>query len=113
MPLKTPAKKIVKAAQPRRGRVTGSTTEQIDRLQPGESISVVQRFGFVDSIPAELAEQIKQNAVTMRSTLGSYVQRVMADGDGLDMREYRTESGTFVTDDKSAIMLVVVLTRFS
>jgi hypothetical protein len=109
---KTPGKKTVKTAnQPRRGRVTGSTTEQIDRLQPGESISVTQRFEVGN--PAHGGDDIKAAAVTMRSTLGSYVQRVMADGDGLDMREYRTESGTFVTDDKTGIMLVVVLTRIS
>lgn len=112
MPSKTPAKKT-KAVQPRRGRVTGSTTEQIDRLQPGESISVCQRYDLGAEYEEGIDTAIKTNAVTMRSTLGSYVQRVMADGDGLDMREYRTESGTFVTDDKTAIMLVVALTRIS
>ena len=113
MPSKTPAKKKATTPAPRRGRVAGSITEQIDRLEIGQCISQCHRFDLFDDYEFGIDAAIKTTAVAMRSTLQSYVQRVMADGDGLDMREYRTESGNFVTDDKTAIMLVVALSRTS
>ena len=109
MPSKTPKKP---ASQSRRGRPAGSLAEQIDRLQPGDSVSQSKRIPLDDG-PHDTAEAIKQATSAMRGVLGAYVSRIMAEGDGLDMREYRTESGNFVTDDKTAIIVSVVLTRTS
>lgn len=95
----------------RRGRAAGSMAEQIDRMQPGESTSLSKRFDIANQ--AHGGEEIKEAINSMRGTLGSYVSRVMQDGDGLDMREYRSESGVFVTDDKTGIMVTVALTRMS
>lgn len=95
----------------RRGRAAGSMAEQIDRLEAGESVSLSKRFEIANH--AHGAEEIKTELNSMRGTLGSYVSRVMQDGDGLDMREYRTESGCFITDDKTAVIASVVLTRLS
>lgn len=101
------AVKVIK----RRGRATGSMAEQIDRLAAGESVSMSKRFEI--GSPEHDGEEIKAELNSMRGTLGSYVSRVMQDGDGLDMREYRTESGAFLTDDKTGVIVSVVLTRMS
>lgn len=107
------AKKTVTAVKviKRRGRATGSMAEQIDRLGVNESVSLSKRFDIGNH--AHAGEDIKTEINSMRGTLGSYVSRVMQDGDGLDMREYRTESGAFITDDKTGIVVSVVLTRMS
>lgn len=107
------AKKTVIATKTikRRGRATGSMADQIDRLQAGESVSLSKRFDIGNH--AHAGDDIKTEINSMRGTLGSYVSRVMQDGDGLDMREYRTESGAFVTDDKTGVIVSVVLTRMS
>lgn len=96
----------------RRGRATGSMADQIDRLGPGESVSLSKRFAINNGVNGLAADEIKDEINSMRGTLGSYVSRVMQDDD-LDLREYRTESGSFLTDDKTGIMVCVVLTRMS
>lgn len=107
------AKKAVVATKTisRRGRATGSMAEQIDRLAPGESVSTSKRFTIGEA--STTADEIKAEINSMRGSLGSYVSRVTQDGDGLDMREYRTESGTYLTDDKSAVIATVALTRLA
>lgn len=93
----------------RRGRITGSMTEQIDRMQIGESLSLCQRFEIGGPEGAG-PEEIKQGLVLMRARLHTYASRVVSEDD-LDVRRYRTESGTFLTDDKSAVVAVAMLTR--
>lgn len=93
----------------RRGRPAGSMSEQVDRLQIGESVSLCQRFEIGGPEGAG-PEEIKQGLVAMRAKLHTYASRVVSEDD-LDVREYHTESGTFLTNDKSAVVAVAVLTR--
>lgn len=94
-----------------RGRAAGSMAEQIDNLEPGQTISLSTRFA-VGSHTAG-GDDIKAALNSMRGSLGTYLSRVQADNDGLDMREYRSESGCFLTDDKTAIIATVALTRLT
>lgn len=95
----------------RRGRTIGSMAEQIERLEPGESVSSSKRFDVANH--AHGSDVIKAEINSLRGSLGSYVSRVMQDDDGLGLKEYRTESGVFITDDKTGIIVSVVLTRMS
>ena len=97
------------SARRRRGRPAGSMTDQVDRLQIGESVSLGQRFELGGPEGAD-PEEIKHALVVMRAKLHTYANRAISEDD-LDIRRYRTESGTFLTDDKSAIVAVAVLTR--
>lgn len=108
---KTTSKKTVVAVRVRRGRpkgrTAGSMTDQIDTLEPGRTLSLTKRFELGecdrDTINAELA--------TLRGTLGSLRTRVNEDSDGLDMRSFKMESGVYLSDDKTAILVTVALTR--
>lgn len=105
------ARKTVVAVRVRRprGRVAGSMTEQVNTLEIGQSVSLARRFDISDRGTDE--ESIKAELESMRGTLGSIRNRVHDDDDGLDMRTFKTESGVFVSDDKTAIIAAVVLTR--
>lgn len=99
---KKAAKKTARKPTP---RVPGSMADQINSLPVGGSVAVAQRFditegGHEGGLPDALAR--------MRGGQAAYVARIK---DELDVREFKVESGTFVTDDKSAVMGVVVVTR--
>lgn len=98
----------VKVRRPR-GRAAGSMAEQIDNLELNQTISLSTRFE-VGSHTAG-GDDIKAALNSMRGTFGSYISRINSDNDGLDMREYRSESGCFLTDDKCAIIATVAVTR--
>jgi len=106
-------KKTVTAVRVRRprGRAAGGMAEQIDNLEPGQSLSLSTRFSLADS--SSTSDDIKAALNSMRGSLGTYLSRIQADNDGLDMREYRSESGCFLTDDKSAVIATVALTRLA
>lgn len=102
MPAKkaTPKKTTVRA----RARAPGSLADQINNLEEGQSVSQAERFE-IDGVDAGgLLESLKK----MRSNLGAYVARIT---DEIDMREFRVEGGEFVTNDKTAIIVTVVVTR--
>ena len=97
---KAPAKK---ASRPR-ARVAGSLADQINSLETNGSISVAERFA-IDGIDAGgLLESLKK----MRANLGAYVARIT---DEFDLRQFKVESGEFITNDKTAIITTVVVTR--
>jgi hypothetical protein len=103
MPKKTAAKKT--PAKRPRSRVAGSMADQINNLEPGQCVAIATRFdieggGHGGGLPTELSR--------MRSSQAAYVARIT---DELDAREFRVESGTFVTNDNTGVMACVVITR--
>jgi hypothetical protein len=88
-------------------RVSGSLADQIDRLPLGSSVAQAERIRLdkIDDISDLITDSLKK----LRSGMAAYVARVV-DGD-LDTREYKTESGTYVTDDKTAVVVTVTVTR--
>lgn len=102
------AKKAAKKTTRRnRPRVAGSMADQIDSLEPGQSVAVASRFDiFETGHGGGLNDQLTK----MRSGQAAYVARIT---DELDVREFKVESGTFVTDDKTAVIGTVVITRMS
>lgn len=97
-----------KRPTPKRGLTPGSLTDQLDQLQKGQSISFSKRFAVGE--PVEFSGDIKEALTQMRATAGGYVHRLKG-RDDLDMREYAVESGAFVTDDKTAILATVAISR--
>ncbi len=93
----------------KKGFTTGSLAEQIDRMGVGEAVSLAQRFALDDDETS--AGEIKAALNNMRSQLCAYATRVAEMNAGLDDRVFKTESGTFVVDDKSAIVICVAMTR--
>ena len=87
-------------------RVVGSMAERIDNLEPDQSLSTSERFCVETGMKTEL---VITSLKKQRSLLAAYLHRVN-DG-GLDTREFKVESGTFVTDDKSALHCVATVTR--
>lgn len=102
------AKKAAKKANSNKGtRVAGSMADQIDRLEVGKTIAVAERLEIGAAGTDE--EGIKTALHKLRSGMAAYVVRVV-DGD-LDTREFKTESGTYLTDDKTAIVVSCTTTR--
>ena len=94
-----------------RGLLSGSLAEQVDALAPGQTISLSHRFEAGGD--GTTSASIKAALNSMRGTLGTYLSRVQSYNGGVDAREYRSESGCFLTDDKTAIVATVALTRLS
>ena len=100
-------KKATKTAKKRTSRrVPGSMADQINSLEVGQAVSTAERFpvGHHSAGSADILEACKRN----RSNLATYVARIT---DELDAREFKIESGTFLSDDKSGINVVAVVTR--
>lgn len=97
-----------KRPHPKRGTTPGSITDQLNNLQIGQSVSFSQRFPV--GVATEHDGDIKESLTRMRATAGGYVHRLKG-MDDLDMREFRVESGAFVTDDKLAIVATVAVSR--
>lgn len=87
-------------------RVPGSMADQINNLEVGQSVSVAERFqvGHHSGGSGDILEAAKR----VRSGLAAYVARIT---DELDAREFKVEGGTFLTDDKSGIIVVAAVTR--
>jgi hypothetical protein len=86
-------------------RANGSISDRIERLKVGESMSEAHRLaldGLTDG--ADLVEQLHR----VRTNQASYVGRVKSANPA---REFKTESGTFVSDGKDALLVCVVTTR--
>jgi hypothetical protein len=98
---KKPAKKSSHA--PSR-RVPGSMADQINNLEAGQSIATSQRFEIETVDAGGLLESLK----TMRNTLAAYVARIREE---LDSRVFKVESGSFITEDKTAILVVATVSR--
>ncbi|MDQ3038884.1 MAG: hypothetical protein M3R16_03650 [Pseudomonadota bacterium] len=92
-------------AQRPRARTPGSMAERIDSLDVGQSVADAQRFP-INTLETfnEIADAMKK----MRATSGAYVARIT---DELDSRQFRVESGSFLTNDVTAIHCAVVITR--
>lgn len=105
----TPATKKAAAAAkpPTPRRRPGSLAEQIDHLEAGQSIALSERLVISDESTND--EAIKGAGQRVRSALTSYVSRVV-DPD-LDDREFVVESGSFLTDSKTAIIVNATVTR--
>lgn len=88
-------------------RHDGSMSDQIDKLKIGQSVAVAQRFLMGEMLDPEF--EIKDALHKHRSNLAAYVVRVKADE--LDTRNFRVEGGTYLTDDKTAIIVSVTCTR--
>lgn len=101
-PKKSATKKITTRA---RSRVPGSMADQINTLESGKSVAVAERIPLDDS---GAKSTIMDSLSRMRSAQAAYVSRITED---LDLREFKVESGTFLTDDKSAVIATVVVTR--
>jgi hypothetical protein len=99
-------KAAAKKTAPPRNRIAGSMADQIDRLEVDRSVAVAGRFDVEHADAGGILTELK----TLRSGLAAYVARVT---DDLDTREYKVEGGTFLTDDKSAILCCAVVTRIS
>lgn len=89
-------------------RVAGSLADQINNMAVGDCLAVAaKRYPLIHGIgPVELVEDLK----AMRNTLGVTVVRIT---DELDAREFKTESGSYLTDDKTALIASVVVTRMA
>lgn len=100
---KTAAKKATKRVS---RRVPGSMADQINNLEVGQSVSTAERFmvGHHSAGSDDILEACKRN----RSNLATYVARIT---DELDARQFKIESGTFLSDDKTGINVVAVVTR--
>jgi hypothetical protein len=86
-------------------RTPGSMADQINSLEPGRSVAVAERFDIMEiGHGGGMSDAMNR----MRSGQAAYVARVR---DELDAREFKVESGTFITDDKTGAMAVVVITR--
>jgi hypothetical protein len=86
-------------------KVQGSMSDQIDRLDINESVAVAKRLaldGMTDS------DDVLGHLSRLRTNQASYIQRVK---DDIDTRQFKIEGGTFITDDKSALIVSVVITR--
>jgi hypothetical protein len=101
-PKKSATKKPVTRA---RSRVPGSMADQINTLEPGNSVAVAERIPLDHTQARGL---VVDSLTRMRSAQAAYVSRITED---LDLREFKVESGTFLTDDKSAVIATVVVTR--
>lgn len=88
-------------------RVVGSMAERIDTLELDQSIAVSERFA-VSAVQnhGDLLESLRQQ----RTTLAAYLGRI---NDGLDTREFKVESGVILTDDKTAMHCVAIVTRLA
>jgi hypothetical protein len=100
------AAKKAKAAPRQHQRQPGSMADQIDRLAIGQSVAVAERFqvGKASTTATHILDALKK----MRSGQAAYVARIT---DDLDTREFAVESGTFITEDKTAMVAVVTVTR--
>jgi hypothetical protein len=99
---KKPTKKT--AHKPVR-RIPGSMADQINSLEVGGSIATSERFPIDDGVDAGgLLESLKK----MRNTLAAYVARITEE---LDARVFKVESGSFLTEDKTAILVVATVSR--
>ena len=97
-----------KAVSPLKGtRVTGSAADQIDRLEVGASFATAERHE-IDGMNG--ASVLMESLKKLRNGLGSYVVRIT---DELDSREFKVESGTYLTDDKTGVMVSAVVTRMA
>lgn len=96
-----------KAPTMRNVRTPGSITDIINSLEVGRSVSCAERLpldGMTDS------DDVQNALKRQRSNMSSYVTRVTG---GVDVRDFRVESAATMTDDKSAILAVVVVTRIT
>lgn len=103
MPPTKKAKKNPTAARASR-RVTGSMADQIDQMDVGQSVAIAERFEFAEAESTALLARLQH----MRATMGSYVSRAT---DDLDSREFKIAGGSYVPNDKSAVILVTTVTR--
>lgn len=85
-------------------RVAGSMADQIDRLDVGHSVAIAERAAVNATDAAHVLDALRR----MRSGQGAYVARIT---DELDTRTFKVESGTYLTDDKTGIIVSVVVTR--
>lgn len=85
-------------------RVAGSMADQIDRLEVNRSVAVAERFAVAKTDAGHVLDALKR----LRSGQGAYVARIT---DDLDTRTFKVESGTYLTDDKTGIIVSVVVTR--
>lgn len=107
MATKKVTKKTAAVASPQKGkRHNGSMSDQIDKLELGQSVAVAQRFPFEEMIDPEF--EIKDSLNKLRSAQAAYVARIT---DDLDTRKFKVESGTYLSDDKTAVIVSVVTTR--
>lgn len=90
-----------------RNRVTGSLADQINGLNVGDSVSVSRRFPLDGLLDRDAILPVMN---TTRTLMCANAERAM---DEVDARDFKVESGLFITDDKSAIMGTVVVTRIS
>ena len=87
-------------------RVAGSVADQINNLAVNQSIATAERFEIEAVDAGGLLESLKKQ----RSGLAAYVARITEE---LDSREFKVEGGCYVTDDKSAIIATVTVTRIA
>lgn len=104
---KSTAKKAATSV-PTRRRVTGSITDQIDRLEVGESVSRSRRIPL-DGSDEDTGETIKAALTALRSHASADMSRAI--DDEFDTREFVTESGAYLVDSKSAIVATATITR--
>lgn len=101
------AKKATKKKAPTSRRVVGSMAERIDTLEVDQSIAVSERFEIATlQNHGDLLESLR----LQRTTLAAYLGRI---NDGLDTREFKVESGVILTDDKTAMHCVAIVTRLA
>jgi hypothetical protein len=101
---KKPAKKT--STKPAR-RVPGSMADQINNLEVGGSVATSERFDLEQPdllSAADLLNSLKK----MRNTLAAYVARITEE---LDARVFKVESGSFITEDKTAILVIATVSR--
>lgn len=95
------------AATLQRRRVPGSMADQIDQLEVGQSVAVAERVGVGNAKWCN-SDTILDTCKRLRSGLAAYVGRITQE---LDARMFKVESGTFISDDKTGILVTAVVTR--
>lgn len=101
---KTAAKKV---SANKGKRISGSMSDQIDNLAVGQCVAVAERHDIDGQNGSTV---VTESLKKLRSGMSAYVTRIT---DDLDTREFKTESGTYLTDDKTGIIASVTVTRMA
>jgi hypothetical protein len=78
------------------------------RLAAIEALSAGESVAFTRRLPEATADAINKAILQLKNNVAPAVQRVKKRHIG---REFVTDSGTFVTYDRNAILAIIVVTR--